>query len=230
MNIGWLVLSSSRTAVRRLCGQFWAAERICRPLIGPHQRAHLAAADEEIRDIRRGYAGLGGQVLEVLPDEFWLAGFSHMQFSRNLTACLSRLNARCRIWFKFTSGKTEQNDGFVPATLTSHHETRQNGKRAALPHFIRPAAVNARVMMALPSIARRRGCGGGSAGRCGVGCGTVASSGVRSGAEGRAGFAAWLGAASAVRDSRIRSVKPKKFAMWYDDEIPASIRNAPSVP
>ena len=58
MNIGWLVLSSSRTAVRRLCGQFWAAQRICRPLIGPHQRAHLAAADEEIRDIRRGYAGL----------------------------------------------------------------------------------------------------------------------------------------------------------------------------
>ena len=50
MNIGWLVLSSMRTAVRRLCGQVsgFPSGRADQS-IGARQRAHFPAAGEKIR-------------------------------------------------------------------------------------------------------------------------------------------------------------------------------------
>ncbi len=100
------------------------------------------------------------------------------------------------------------------------------GFRAASPHFMRPAAVSARVMTAPTSIAGRRDRPAGSGRRLSVGRGhnTAARSGTTPGPDATAGtvsaacFGAGLGAGleasfEGTFGRRIHSVRPKKFAM-----------------
>src|SRR4051794_40920548 len=128
MNIGWLVLSRMRSAVRRLCGQPSDP-----PIAVAHQSWARVRAPISPPPARKS-AFLARSRCNMTP-----GGPPALHYAAGTNRLSRRANARSRFWFRFICAELEQNCGLLRR------------------YFIRPAAVSARVITAPTSIAARRG-------------------------------------------------------------------------
>src|SRR6267142_75508 len=231
MNIGWLVFSRMRNAVRKLCGQVsgvpsgladQAYARVNAPISPPPARK-----SPEV-----------GRLIFSIQDDRW-------RVQPNWQPELNRLSQSQQtggpaFGSKYIlSGRNKIAGARASAALTiGHAMTLRHHAMPQAPYFIRPAAVSARVMTAPTSIPRRRGSCGGSGRRPDSGPrlsvvsgqSTAARSGTCAGAGAAIIVATSFGASAGTTffealaettffeaeitiDRGIHSVRPKKFAM-----------------